>query len=83
MGAVVGPRVKATGATPGFDIYTSHRGANNAYGFFGLMADEQAIQNLGQGSAMQAAMAAVMPLAAEPPQVTVTTPIAAIGLDLE
>ena len=36
----------------------------------------------GQTDAMKAAMAAIGPLMAEPPQMSVSTPIAAIGFDL-
>ena len=40
------------------------------------------MQHHGQSEAMQAAMSAFGPLVAEPPQMTVTTPVAALGLDL-
>ena len=40
------------------------------------------MQKHGQSDAMQAAMARFMPLAAGPPQMTTTTPIAAVGLEL-
>ena len=42
------------------------------------------MQGHGQSEAMQAAMSAFMPLVAAPPppQMTVTTPVAALGLDL-
>ena len=40
------------------------------------------MQNHGQSEAMQAAMQAFGPLVAEPPQMSVTTPVATIGLDV-
>jgi quinol monooxygenase YgiN len=40
------------------------------------------MQGHGQSEAMQAAMAGFGPLVAGPPQMTVTTPVAALGLDL-
>jgi quinol monooxygenase YgiN len=46
------------------------------------MADEESMQSHGQSEAMQSAMSAFMPLVAGPPQMTVTTPVAALGLDL-
>ncbi len=46
------------------------------------MTDEDSMQNHGRSEAMRAAMAAFEPLAAGPPQMTVTTPVAALGLDL-
>ena len=46
------------------------------------MADEEAMRAHGNSEAMQSAMAAFEPLAAGPPQMAVTTPIAALGLDV-
>jgi quinol monooxygenase YgiN len=46
------------------------------------MADEASMQGHGQSEAMQAAMSAFTPLVAGPPQMTVTTPVAALGLGL-
>jgi quinol monooxygenase YgiN len=46
------------------------------------MADAESMQNHGQSEAMQAAMSAFGPLVADPPQMSVTTPVAALGLDL-
>jgi quinol monooxygenase YgiN len=40
------------------------------------------MQNHGQSEAMQAAMSAFGPLVADPPQMSVNTPVAALGLDL-
>ena len=40
------------------------------------------MQKHGQSEAMQAAMSAFGPLVAGPPQMTVTKPVAALGLDL-
>jgi quinol monooxygenase YgiN len=46
------------------------------------MADEESMQDHGQSEAMQSAMSELMPLVAAPPQMTVTTPVAAVGLDV-
>ncbi len=82
MEAVLTAMVEAAGGEPGVEIYSYHRGEENAFWFFALMADEEAMQNHGQSEAMQAAMSAFGPLVAEPPQMSVTTPVAALCLDL-
>ena len=46
------------------------------------MADEASMRGHGKSAAMQAAMSAFGPLITGPPQMTVTTPVAALGLDL-
>ena len=82
MEAVLAAMVEAAGVEPGVEIYSYHRGAENAFWFFALMADEESMQSHGQSEAMQAAMSAFGPLLAGSPQMTVTTPVAALGLDL-
>ncbi len=47
----------------------------------GRLTDAESMQPHGQSEAMQSAMAAFAPLAAGPPQMTMTTPVAAVGLD--
>jgi quinol monooxygenase YgiN len=82
MEAVLVRMVEAARAEPGVEIYSYHRGEENTFWFFALMADEKSMQNHGQSEAMQAAMSAFMPLVAGPPQMKVTTPVAALGFDL-
>ncbi len=82
MEAVLAAMVEAANSEPGVEIYSYHRGEGNTFWFFALMTDEQAMQNHGQSEAMQAAMSAFGPLVAGPPQMSTTTPVAAIGLDL-
>jgi quinol monooxygenase YgiN len=82
MEAVLATMVEAARGEPGVEIYSYHRGGENTFWFFALMADEESMQNHGQSEAMQAAMSAFEPLVAGPPQMTVTTPVAALGLDL-
>lgn len=74
--------VEAARDEPGVEIYSYHRGEGDTFWFFALMADEASLQNHGQSEAMQAAMASFMPLLAGQPQMTNTTPVAALGLDL-
>jgi quinol monooxygenase YgiN len=82
MEGVLAAMVEAARGEPGVEIYSYHRGEENTFWFFALMADQESMKNHGQSDAMQAAMAAFGPLAAGPPKMTVTTPIAAFGLDL-
>jgi quinol monooxygenase YgiN len=46
------------------------------------MTDQESMQTHGRCEAMRAAMSAFGPLVVGPPQMSVTTPIAALGLDL-
>lgn len=82
MEAVLAAMVEAARGEPGVEIYSYHRSDDNTFWFFALMADEASMQHHGQSDAMQAALSAFMPLVAGPPQMTVTRPIAALGLDL-
>ena len=81
MEAVLTTIVEAAADEPGVEIYSYHRDEENKFWFFALMTDEAAMQNHGQSEAMQAAMQAFGPLMAEPPQMSTTTPIAAIGFE--
>lgn len=80
--AVLTAMVEAAGDEPGVEIYSYHRGEENTFWFFALMADGESMQKHGQSEAMQAAMQAFGPLMAEPPQMSVTTPFAAVGFDV-
>lgn len=82
MEAVLTSMVDAARAEPGVEIYSYHRGEENGFRFFALMTDAEAMQGHGRRDAMRTAMQSCMPLMAAPPQMSVTTPIAAVGLDL-
>jgi quinol monooxygenase YgiN len=82
MEAVLTTMVEAAADEPGVEIYSYHRGDENTFWFFALMADEESMQNHGQSEAMQAAMEAFMPLMAEPPKMSPATPIAAVGFEV-
>ena len=82
MEKVLADMVEAARGEPGVEVYSYHRGDDNTFWFFALMADQAAMQNHGQSEAMQAAMAAFGPLMAGPPKMNMTTPIAAVGLNL-
>ena len=82
MADVLAAMVEAARNEPGVEIYSYHRGKDNTFWFFALMADAESMQNHGQSEAMKAAMSAFGPLVASPPQMTMTTPVAAVGIDL-
>ena len=82
MEAVLAEMVEAARGEPGVEIYSYHRGEENTFWFFALMADAESMQKHGQSDAMKTAMSAFGPLVAGPPQMTITAPVAALGLDL-
>ncbi len=82
MAAVLADMVAAARSEPGVEIYSYHRGPDDTFWFFALMTDREAMQNHGQSEAMKSAMAAFGALAAGPPQMTTTVPVAAVGFDL-
>jgi quinol monooxygenase YgiN len=80
--AVLASMVEAARDEPGVEVYSYHRGDDDTFWFFALMADEESMQAHGRSEAMQAAMSAFGPLVAAQPQMSVTRPVAAVGLDL-
>jgi len=82
MEVVLTAMVAAAREESGVEIYSYHRGEGNQFWFFALMSNAEAMQHHGQSEAMQAAMADFGPLMADPPQMSMATPIAAVGLDL-
>jgi quinol monooxygenase YgiN len=81
MEAVFADMTEASKEESGTEIYTYLRGDDNTYWFFALMSSQEALQAHGQTDAMKQAMAAFGPLMAAPPEMSVTTPVAAIGFD--
>ncbi len=82
MEAVLSQMVEAAREEPGVEIYSYHRGEGNEFSFFALMTDQDAVQKHGQTDAMKAAMQAFGPLMAEPPQMSTSTPFAAVGYEV-
>ncbi len=82
MAAVLTEMVDAARQEPGVEIYSYHRGEDDRFWFFALMTDQESMQHHGQSDAMKTAMASFGPLMAAPPEMSVTTPVAAIGLDI-
>jgi quinol monooxygenase YgiN len=82
MEAVLTAMVEAAGHEPGVEVYSYHRGEGDTFWFFALMADEESMRGHGQSEAMQAVMQDFGPLMAGKPEMTITRPVAAIGLDL-
>ncbi len=81
MEAVFRDMAAACADEAGTEIYTYLRGEENTYWFFALMSSQEAMQGHGQSDAMKQAMAAFGPLMAGPPEMSVTTPVAANGFD--
>jgi quinol monooxygenase YgiN len=82
MEEVLTAMVEAAREEPGVEIYSYHRGEDDTFSFFALMSSQEAMQGHGQTEAMQAAMQAFGPLMADPPQMAIAIPIAAIGFEL-
>ena len=82
MEAVLATMVEAARDEPGVVIYSYHRGDGNTFAFFALMESAESMQQHGQTPAMQAAMQAFGPLMAEPPTMSSSRPVAAIGFDI-
>ena len=74
--------VEAARDEPGVEVYSYHRREGDTFWFFALMSDEESMQAHGRSTAMQAAMAALGPLVAEPPRMHTARPISALGLDI-
>ncbi|HVL89922.1 MAG TPA: putative quinol monooxygenase [Actinomycetota bacterium] len=78
---VLAKMVAAAKGEPGVEVYSYHRGEGDTFWFFAVMADEQAVAAHRQTPAMMAAMGEFMPMAAGRPDMSLATPIAAIGFD--
>lgn len=82
MEAVLSQMVEAAREEPGVEIYSYHRGEGSTFSFFALMTDDEAVQQHGQTEAMKTAMQAFGPLMAGPPQMSTSTPFAAVGYEV-
>lgn len=80
--ALLRQMVAAVDGEAGVEVYSYFRGDGGMFWFFGLMADEAAMQQHGRSEAMQALMAEFGALVSAPPQMSVVTPVAARGLVL-
>ncbi|MDH3540040.1 MAG: antibiotic biosynthesis monooxygenase [Acidimicrobiia bacterium] len=82
MDAVLTAQVAAAAELDGVEVYSYHRGEGNTYSFFALFSSQAAMQGHGEADSLKDVMPAFMSLLAGPPQMSVYTPIAAVGLDL-
>ena len=73
--------VAASESVDGVESYSYHRGEDGTYWFFALMSSVEAAQQHANNEAMQAAMPALMSLLAGPPDMAMTTPVAANGFE--
>ncbi|NQV08034.1 antibiotic biosynthesis monooxygenase [bacterium] len=82
MDAALTAIVTASETVDGVESYSYHKGDGDTYWFFALMSSMEAAQRHGDADAMKAAMPALMSLMAGPPDMAMTTPIAANGFEI-
>ncbi|MCY4663776.1 MAG: antibiotic biosynthesis monooxygenase [Acidimicrobiaceae bacterium] len=82
MDEALGAIVAASESVDGVESYSYHRGDDGTYWFFALMSSMEAAQQHADNEAMQTAMPALMALLAGPPDMAMTTPLAANGFDI-
>ena len=82
MDAALRAIVAASESVDGVESYSYHRGEDGTYWFFAIMSSMEAAQGHADNEAMKAAMPALMALLAGPPDMAMTTPVAASGFDL-
>ena len=83
MEALLADMVEAAHEEPGVEIYSFHRGEENDFWFFALLRDRDVLMRHNTSDATQAFLPEFARLVESPPQIFVTTPVAAIGLDLD
>ncbi len=83
MEALLADMVEAALDEPGVEIYSFHRGDENTFWFFGLLSDSEAMSRHNQSDVMKVYVAEFGSLVESPPHVSVSLPVAAIGLDLD
>lgn len=82
MDAALAAQVAAAAELEGVEVYSYHRGEGNNYSYFALFSSMESIQSQGESDALQAVMPAFMELLGSPPQMSMYSPVAAVGLDL-
>jgi len=83
MEALLADMVEAALDEKGVEVYSFHRGEENEFWFFALLHDRDAMRRHNQTAAVVAFRAEFDNLVASPPRVSVTVPVAAIGLELD
>ena len=82
MDAALAAVVAASETVDGVESYSYHRGDDGTYWFFAIMSNLEAMRGHGDTEAMKAAMGPMMALLDGRPDMSITTPIAANGLDI-
>lgn len=82
MDAALTAQVAAAAELDGVEMYSYHRGEENQYSFFALFTSMEALKGHGEADSLKEVMPAFMALLADPPQMSVYTPVAATGFDL-
>jgi len=81
MDAVLAQQVAAAGELDGVEVYSYHHGEGTQYSFFALFTSMDALQDHGQAESLKGVMPAFMELLDGPPNMSMYTPVAAVGLD--
>ena len=83
MEAALAELIEAANEEAGLEVYSAHKADDdNAYWFFEVYSDADALAVHGTGDAMKAAMGAVGGCLAGKPEITRCTPVVAKGLDV-
>lgn len=82
MEVVLRRLVAATSSDGGVETYSYHRGEGDTFWFFALMSSMEAAETHADNPEIAAAMPELMELLAGPPEMAMTTPIAAKGLPI-
>ena len=83
MAALLADMVEAALDEKGVEIYSFHRGDDDGFWFFALLSDRDVMRRYNQSSAVMGFRKEFEKLVDSPPQIAVTVPVAAIGLDLD
>jgi len=81
MDAALAGVVAAIEPWDGTESYSYHKGDDGTYWYFAQFANKEAMEGHGKTEAMQAALPPFWALLAEPPDISMTTPILADDLD--
>lgn len=83
MQALLADMVEEAVREPGVEIYSFHRGDENTFWFFALLTDRTSMLQHRRSDVVTAFIAEFDTLVASPPHISVTVPVAAIGLELD
>jgi quinol monooxygenase YgiN len=83
MQSLLADMVEAAVDEPGIEVLSFHEGEGNAFWFFALLTDRAAIRQHRESFAARDFVAEFEELVETRPRISITAPMAAIGLDLD